>query len=142
MRYPHRVANTNIIAHAGRLLALEEAHLPVEMDRNSLATLGFHNFGGALKTPFTAHPKRDPRTGELLFFGYAATGPFTSEIAFGTIDRQGKLEQFMARFAETCQGVIAIVGKVLRRSFDTANAKSSASTKRSKTISIGRLMSS
>jgi carotenoid cleavage dioxygenase len=87
------VANTNIIAHAGRLLALKEAHLPVELDRNSLATLGFHDFGGALKTPFTAHPKRAPRTGELLFFGYAAAGPFTSEIAFGTIDRQGKLEQ-------------------------------------------------
>ena len=31
---------------------------------------------------------------------------------------------FMGRFAETCQGVIAIDGKVLRRSFDTASAKS------------------
>jgi predicted transposase YbfD/YdcC len=34
-------------------------------------------------------------------------------------------QDFMARFAETCQGVIAIDGKVLRRSFDTASAKSS-----------------
>jgi predicted transposase YbfD/YdcC len=33
-------------------------------------------------------------------------------------------QRFMARFAETCQGVIAIDGKVLRRSFDTASAKS------------------
>lgn len=33
-------------------------------------------------------------------------------------------QHFMARFAETCQGVIAIDGKVLRRSFDTASAKS------------------
>ena len=31
---------------------------------------------------------------------------------------------FMARFAETCQGVIAIDGKVLRRSFDQASGKS------------------
>jgi len=31
---------------------------------------------------------------------------------------------FMTRFAETCQGVIAIDGKVLRRSFDAASAKS------------------
>ena len=30
----------------------------------------------------------------------------------------------MERFAQTCQGVIAIDGKVLRRSFDTASAKS------------------
>ena len=34
-------------------------------------------------------------------------------------------QDFMARFAETCQGVIAIDGKVLRRSFDAASAKSS-----------------
>ena len=34
-------------------------------------------------------------------------------------------QDFMARFAATCQGVIAIDGKVLRRSFDTASAKSS-----------------
>ena len=30
----------------------------------------------------------------------------------------------MARFAETAQGVVAIDGKVLRRSFDTASGKS------------------
>ena len=34
-------------------------------------------------------------------------------------------QDFIARFAETCQGVIAIDGKVLRRSFDTASVKSS-----------------
>ena len=33
-------------------------------------------------------------------------------------------QTFMTRFSETCQGVIAIDGKVLRRSFDTASAKS------------------
>jgi hypothetical protein len=33
-------------------------------------------------------------------------------------------QAFMSRFAETCQGVVAIDGKVLRRSFDTASAKS------------------
>ena len=33
-------------------------------------------------------------------------------------------QRFMGRFALTCQGVIAIDGKVLRRSFDTASAKS------------------
>src|SRR5712671_5022080 len=33
-------------------------------------------------------------------------------------------QQFMARFAETCQGVIAVDGKVVRRSFDAASAKS------------------
>ena len=33
-------------------------------------------------------------------------------------------QRFMARFAETCQGVVAIDGKVLRRSFDQASGKS------------------
>jgi hypothetical protein len=33
-------------------------------------------------------------------------------------------QRFMARFAETAQGVVAIDGKVLRRSFDSASGKS------------------
>ena len=33
-------------------------------------------------------------------------------------------QRFMARFAEACQGVVAIDGKVLRRSFDQASGKS------------------
>jgi hypothetical protein len=33
-------------------------------------------------------------------------------------------QRFLTRFAEACQGVIAIDGKVLRRSFDTASGKS------------------
>ena len=33
-------------------------------------------------------------------------------------------QSFMARFAEACQGVVAIDGKVLRRSFDKASGKS------------------
>ena len=33
-------------------------------------------------------------------------------------------QRFMARFAESCQGVIAIDGKVVRRSFDKASRKS------------------
>lgn len=37
---------------------------------------------------------------------------------------QACFRTFMDRFAETCHGVIAIDGKVLRRSFDTASAKS------------------
>jgi len=33
-------------------------------------------------------------------------------------------QRFMARFSEQCQGVVAIDGKVLRRSFDRASEKS------------------
>lgn len=62
-------ANTSIIRHAGRWLALEEVHLPWEVDRD-LNTVGAHTFGGRLNGPMTAHPRVCPATGELLFFGY------------------------------------------------------------------------
>src|SRR6202000_2358592 len=41
-------ANTNIVAHAGRLLALEEAHLPMELAPATLATIGPQDFAGGL----------------------------------------------------------------------------------------------
>ena len=33
-------------------------------------------------------------------------------------------QRFMGRFADACQGVVAVDGKVLRRSFDKASGKS------------------
>ncbi len=67
-------ANTNIIRHAGRWLALEETHWPWEVDRN-LETLGAHTFAGQLGASMTAHPRVCPVTGELLFFGYQLAKP-------------------------------------------------------------------
>jgi hypothetical protein len=37
---------------------------------------------------------------------------------------RGSFQRFMAQFSEQCQGVVAIDGKVLRRSFDRASGKS------------------
>lgn len=89
---PGGVANTSILAHADRLLALEEQHLPVEIDPVSLATGEAVDFGGGLAAgPFTAHPKRDPSTGELLFFGYGAQGFFNEAIRIGAIDAAGRI---------------------------------------------------
>ena len=51
------VANTNIIFHAGRLLALEEGHLPTEIEPGTLNRRGYCDYGGAIAGPFTAHPK-------------------------------------------------------------------------------------
>src|SRR3954471_12378490 len=61
--------NVNVIQHGGRILALPEVGLPYELDRE-LATLRQYDFDGALRSSMTAHPKIDPVTGELLFFGY------------------------------------------------------------------------
>lgn len=88
------VANTNIIFHAGRLLALEEGHLPTEIERDTLATRGYCNYQGAIAGPFTAHPKIDPVTGELVFFGYNASGPFTPTLSFGSVGADGLVKRF------------------------------------------------
>jgi carotenoid cleavage dioxygenase-like enzyme len=81
-------ANTNVIWHAGRLLALLEVDLPTELDPRTLDTRGRHSFGGKLATEMTAHPKVDPETGELLLFGYSAEPPF---LRFHVADRSGRL---------------------------------------------------
>lgn len=69
------IANTHIIGHAGKILALEEGHWPFELSPD-LETVGPHSFGGKLKTGMTAHPKVCPETGELLFFGYGMAPPY------------------------------------------------------------------
>ena len=68
------VANTNIVWHAGRLLALEEGHRPTAMDPHSLATIGYHDYDGRLSGPMTAHPKICPETGRMYAFAYAPGG--------------------------------------------------------------------
>src|SRR5712671_2252125 len=85
------VANTNIIFHAGRLLALEEGHLPTEIEPGTLNTRGYHDYGQAIAGPFTAHPKIDPETGEMVFFGYSAKGRFSKEVSLQTVDKAGKI---------------------------------------------------
>ena len=68
------LANTSIVEHGGRLLALVETNLPTEFARD-LTTVGTFDFGGALRSPMTAHPKLDPATGEMWFIGNDLFGP-------------------------------------------------------------------
>lgn len=68
-------AGTHIIEHAGRLLALCESNFPFELTPE-LETIGVHDFSGKLRTAMTAHPKEDPVTGELHFFGSSPFPPF------------------------------------------------------------------
>lgn len=80
--------NTNIVFHAGKLLALMEGALPTQMDRKSLATLGEWDFDGKLFGPMTAHPKMDPHSGEMLFFGYSPMPPY---LQFHVANSRGEL---------------------------------------------------
>ncbi|HWC84554.1 MAG TPA: carotenoid oxygenase family protein [Pseudonocardiaceae bacterium] len=71
-------ANTHVVRHAGRTLALVEAAFPYELDCSpgrELETIGVYDFGGKLHTQMTAHPKICPTTGELHFFGYGGLQP-------------------------------------------------------------------
>ncbi|MER5425056.1 carotenoid oxygenase family protein [Streptosporangium roseum] len=68
-------ANTHVIPHGDKIFALVENGLPYELTAG-LETVGPCDFGGLLTTAMTAHPKRDPLTGELLFFGYGFLPPY------------------------------------------------------------------
>ena len=96
-------ANTTAVWHGGRLFALKEDSPPYEIDPDTLATRGKFDWGGRLRTrTMSAHPKIDPETGELLFYGYEAAGDATRDIAFGIVDRAGELvkeEWFEAPYA-------------------------------------------
>jgi carotenoid cleavage dioxygenase len=71
--YTAVTANTSVIRHAGRILALVEAGFPYEVTPE-LETVGPHDFGGLLTTSMTAHPKA--LDDELHFFGYGFAPPF------------------------------------------------------------------
>ncbi len=83
------VANTNIVRHAGKLLALVESSFPTEVTPE-LNTVGLHDFDGKLTTAMTAHPKFCPATGEMHFFGYGFFPPY---LVYHRADAEGRLVQ-------------------------------------------------
>lgn len=66
--------NTALVFHAKQLLTLEEGDMPYALRvlcNGVVDTIGRTDFNGKLKHVFTAHPKKDPVTGELFGFGYS-----------------------------------------------------------------------
>ncbi|MBD2176597.1 carotenoid oxygenase family protein [Pseudanabaena sp. FACHB-1998] len=64
------VANTSVIALPDKLLALWEGGLPHALNLETLETYGLENLEGLENhLPYSAHPKRDPQTGEIFNFG-------------------------------------------------------------------------
>ena len=94
-------ANTSVQWHGGRLLALWEGGLPHALDPATLETRGRFDFDGALRPPrwalldrllapelpFSAHPKIDPRTGDLFNFGTLVGA--RNRLVIHRIDRRG-----------------------------------------------------
>ncbi|KAL6763315.1 carotenoid cleavage dioxygenase [Haematococcus lacustris] len=70
-------ANTSLVYHARRLLALHEGDLPYMLRVlcngvvETVGRLTLKDGNAAYPGPFTAHPKLDPKTGEMFFFGYS-----------------------------------------------------------------------
>lgn len=84
--------NVSVYPYAGTLLAFGEQSLPYELDPQTLETRGEYDFNGRLTevSPFAAHPKRDPATGNLLNFGvsFSASQPMLNVYEF---DPEGSL---------------------------------------------------
>jgi len=80
-------ANTHIVRHADRYLALWEGGSPTEVT-SGLDTVGEYDFGGKLRGAMTAHPRLDPRTGEMFFFAYSVFEPV---IRYYVVDATGEL---------------------------------------------------
>jgi carotenoid cleavage dioxygenase len=86
-------ANTHIINHKNMLLALKEDSPPVAMDLNTLETIDpVYTFGGQLQSKtFTAHPKIDSETGDMIAFGYEAKGFGTDDVNVFQVTPEGKM---------------------------------------------------
>jgi carotenoid cleavage dioxygenase len=81
-------ANTNVVFHAGKLMALQEGSNPFQLDPATLASNGWVETGGR----FTAHPKLDPETGELVWFAYSAgEEPLNPYLDYGVSDASGRI---------------------------------------------------
>ena len=80
----------SLIYHGGKLMSLGEFGYPYLIDPSDLSTQGTFNYEGALTGNMTAHPRIDPDTGELLFFGYNVMKPY---LTYMRADASGKMLQ-------------------------------------------------
>ncbi|PON40751.1 Carotenoid cleavage dioxygenase [Trema orientale] len=89
LSFGNGTANTALVYHHGKLLALSEADKPYALkvlEDGDLQTLGMLDYDKRLAHSFTAHPKVDPFTGEMFTFGYAHTPPY---ITYRVISKDG-----------------------------------------------------
>ncbi|WP_334311395.1 carotenoid oxygenase family protein, partial [Nodularia sphaerocarpa] len=95
---PHEImiknpANTSVMWHSGKLLALCEAGVPHQIRVPDLETVGAHTFNNKLTCAFTAHPKIDPVTGEMMFFGFSPIAP--PYLSYGVVTAEGEITRIV-----------------------------------------------
>jgi carotenoid cleavage dioxygenase len=87
-------ANTNVFPYGGKLYALKEDSPALAMDAATLETIGYSDFGGRMTgETFTAHPKIDPETGDMIGFGYASKGICTLDMTYYEVAPDGTLKR-------------------------------------------------
>src|SRR3984957_7010183 len=80
--------NTNVLSHAGQTLALVEGGGANYRLNDDLDTVVTCDFDGTLAGGYTAHPHRDPATGELHAVSYSFARGHT--VQYSVIDTQGR----------------------------------------------------
>jgi carotenoid cleavage dioxygenase len=96
----HTAVNTNVMSVGGRLYAIVEAGAnPIELDYE-LNSLARSDLGGTLAGGFTAHPKADPVTGELVAITYDPSRP---TLRYGPLEFLVDPCAFAGRLAEANQ---------------------------------------
>jgi len=106
------VANTNVVRHAGKVMALEEAHRPFEITE-TLDSVGYLE---AYRGPVTAHPKIDPATGEMIWFAYGSPRPLTGGMSYGITAADGTVlrrQDFQAPYAAMVHDFMVSQGHAL-----------------------------
>lgn len=78
--------NTAMVFHNQQLFAMMEGGTPYRISLPELETQGEHDFNGTLTHNFTAHPKVDVQSGEMMTFGYGLTPPF---LTYSVVDKAG-----------------------------------------------------
>ncbi len=93
------VANTSVVHHGGRLLALWEGGSAHAIDPTTLHTQGVHQWSSDVAgLPFSAHPRVEP-DGSMWNFGVSSVA---SAMVIYRITREGKLSQTaMLRLKDT-----------------------------------------
>ena len=108
------VANTNVLWHGGRLLALEEGHRPFELDPVTLESRGYRD---EYRGKVTAHPKLDSETGEMVWFAYSAgEAPLNGQMSYGVTNAAGEVvrrSEFEGPFASMVHDFHVTRGHVL-----------------------------